>query len=75
MAVKAVAAVDSLGPRVDRQTGKSLPPSPWPAANTSPCGGLFQQPAQRVVAGAQQVRRHARPVDVHVDRQRGRRRR
>ena len=32
--------------------------------------GLLEHPFERIVAGAPEIRRHADPVDVHVDAER-----
>ena len=57
---------------VERNSGTSLPASPWPAAKTWPAGRLLEQPGEARVAGPVELRGDARPVEVHVDRDRGR---
>ena len=51
----------------------SLPLSACPAAKTSPAAARLEQPALRRVAGAPEIGGVARPVQVHVDRERRRR--
>ena len=58
---------------VESSTGKSLPASPWPAANTSPATASSSSQLRDLSPLAPEVGGQARPVHVHVEGQ-GRRR-
>ena len=71
---EAIAAVDALGLRRREQHRNVVAAFGVAGRENLAPRRRFQQPSQRPIAGAPQVRSDARPVQVHVDRERRRRR-